>query len=49
MSNGQGSDAILKQELWGQTQVEIPNESGEPVVPIGDVVLDIWGSLTPRL
>ena len=47
LSNGQGSDAILKQEIWGQTEISIPNDAGEPVVPIGDLVLDIWGALTP--
>ncbi len=47
LSNGQGSSAILKQELWKATQVSVPNDTGEPVVPVGDVVLDIWGALTP--
>ena len=47
ISNGQGSSAVLKQELWEKTHVSIPNEANEPVVPVGDVVLDICGSLTP--
>lgn len=47
VSNEQGSDAILKQELWKPTEVEIRNDSDEFVVPIGDLVLDFWGALTP--
>lgn len=49
ISNGQGNSAILKQELWKPTQVSIPNDTGELVVPVGDVVLDIAGALTPRV
>lgn len=47
VSNGQGSDAILKQELWEHAGTIIENDTGEPVVIFDELVLDIYGALTP--
>ena len=51
LSNGQGSEAILKQELWKPTDTPIPNiVDGRTIgdtVPVGDMVLEIGGALTP--
>lgn len=47
VSNAQGSDAILKQELWQPTESDVSNGDGYPSVSAGELMLNICGALTP--
>lgn len=47
VSNAQGSDAVLKQELWQPTESDVSNGAGYPSVSAGELMLNICGALTP--
>ena len=45
LSNCQGQDTVLKQELWNKLQQAVTRDG--ITLPAGDMVLQIWGAITP--